>query len=67
MVQCYMHLANTPCIIVILAFCPRSSNKTAQALLKDHMVSHYKKIYSAKGKLFGLNRYILYGIYCIIT
>ncbi|TNM95309.1 hypothetical protein fugu_016392 [Takifugu bimaculatus] len=29
-------------------FCPGSSSKMAQSLLKDHMVSHYKKIYSAK-------------------
>lgn len=29
-------------------FCPRSSSKLTQSIIKDHMVSHYKKIYSAK-------------------
>lgn len=40
------------CVIVISAFCPHSSSKMTQSLLRDHMVSHYKKIYSAKGKSF---------------
>ncbi|XP_062863383.1 spermatogenesis-associated protein 7 isoform X2 [Trichomycterus rosablanca] len=31
------------------AFCPGSSGKlTNQLLIKDHMISHYKKVYSAK-------------------
>ncbi|XP_054470396.1 spermatogenesis-associated protein 7 homolog [Anoplopoma fimbria] len=29
-------------------FCPRSSSKLTQSIIKDHMVSHYKKVYSAK-------------------
>ncbi|KAM9777619.1 spermatogenesis-associated protein 7 [Neosynchiropus ocellatus] len=29
-------------------FCPRSSSKLAQSIIKDHMVSHYKRVYSAK-------------------
>ncbi|XP_053701172.1 spermatogenesis-associated protein 7 homolog isoform X1 [Synchiropus splendidus] len=29
-------------------FCPRSSSKVAQSIIKDHMVSHYKRVYSAK-------------------
>ncbi|KAM4723488.1 spermatogenesis-associated protein 7 [Anableps anableps] len=29
-------------------FCPHSSSKLTQSIIKDHMVSHYKKIYSAK-------------------
>ncbi|KAM4541827.1 spermatogenesis-associated protein 7 homolog isoform 2-T2 [Odontesthes bonariensis] len=29
-------------------FCPRSSSKLTQSIVKDHMVSHYKKVYSAK-------------------
>ncbi|CAK6966914.1 spermatogenesis-associated protein 7 [Scomber scombrus] len=29
-------------------FCPRSSSKLTQSIIKDHMVAHYKKIYSAK-------------------
>lgn len=30
------------------SFCPPSSSKLTQSIIKDHMVSHYKKIYSAK-------------------
>uniref|UniRef100_A0A673CB61 Spermatogenesis associated 7 n=1 Tax=Sphaeramia orbicularis TaxID=375764 RepID=A0A673CB61_9TELE len=37
------------------AFCPRSSSKLTQSIIKDHMVSHYKKVYSAKGKLHDSN------------
>ncbi|XP_034431561.1 spermatogenesis-associated protein 7 homolog isoform X2 [Hippoglossus hippoglossus] len=29
-------------------FCPRSSSKMTQSIVRDHMVSHYKKVYSAK-------------------
>ncbi|KAM7376020.1 hypothetical protein PAMP_005772 [Pampus punctatissimus] len=29
-------------------FCPRSSSKLTQSIIRDHMVSHYKKVYSAK-------------------
>ncbi|XP_027130555.1 spermatogenesis-associated protein 7 isoform X2 [Larimichthys crocea] len=29
-------------------FCPPSSSKLTQSIIKDHMVSHYKKVYSAK-------------------
>nr|XP_020469623.1 spermatogenesis-associated protein 7 [Monopterus albus] len=32
-------------------FCPRSSGKLAQSIIKDHMVSHYKKVYSAKAAI----------------
>ncbi|KAF3845000.1 hypothetical protein F7725_008163 [Dissostichus mawsoni] len=31
-----------------IAFCPRSSSMLTQSIVKDHMVSHYKKVYSAK-------------------
>ncbi|KAF7669239.1 hypothetical protein LDENG_00220860 [Lucifuga dentata] len=30
------------------SFCPRSSSRLAQSIIKDQMVSHYKKVYSAK-------------------
>ncbi|XP_049918639.1 spermatogenesis-associated protein 7 homolog isoform X2 [Epinephelus moara] len=33
------------------AFCPRSSSKLTQSIVKDHMVSHYKKVYSAKAAI----------------
>ncbi|KAG7224119.1 hypothetical protein INR49_019854 [Caranx melampygus] len=29
-------------------FCPHSTSKLTQSIIKDHMVSHYKKVYSAK-------------------
>ncbi|CAL8289884.1 unnamed protein product [Gadus morhua 'NCC'] len=32
-------------------FCPGSSSKLSQSIVKDHMVSHYKKIYSAKASI----------------
>ncbi|XP_029972797.1 spermatogenesis-associated protein 7 isoform X2 [Salarias fasciatus] len=32
-------------------FCPRSSSKLTQSIIKDHMVSHYKKVYSAKAAI----------------
>uniref|UniRef100_A0A3B5MGA8 Spermatogenesis associated 7 n=1 Tax=Xiphophorus couchianus TaxID=32473 RepID=A0A3B5MGA8_9TELE len=38
-------------VFFFLAFCPQSSSKAAQSIVKDHMLSHYKKIYSAKGEL----------------
>uniref|UniRef100_A0A669EV86 Spermatogenesis associated 7 n=1 Tax=Oreochromis niloticus TaxID=8128 RepID=A0A669EV86_ORENI len=44
----------TLCIIycfVFLAFCPLSSSKLTQSIIKDHMVSHYKKVYSAKAAI----------------
>uniref|UniRef100_A0A3P8V4Y4 Spermatogenesis associated 7 n=1 Tax=Cynoglossus semilaevis TaxID=244447 RepID=A0A3P8V4Y4_CYNSE len=31
------------------AFCSHSSSKLTQSIVRDHMVSHYKKVYSAKG------------------
>ncbi|PWA16302.1 hypothetical protein CCH79_00004740 [Gambusia affinis] len=33
------------------AFCPQSSSKVARSIIKDHMLSHYKKIYSAKATI----------------
>ncbi|KAM3871220.1 spermatogenesis-associated protein 7 homolog [Diretmus argenteus] len=33
------------------AFCPRSSTKLTQSIIKDHMLSHYKKVYSAKAAI----------------
>ncbi|XP_038128493.1 spermatogenesis-associated protein 7 homolog isoform X2 [Cyprinodon tularosa] len=33
------------------SFCPQSSSKLTQSIIKDHMVSHYKKIYSAKAAI----------------
>uniref|UniRef100_A0A8D3BA02 Spermatosis associated 7 n=1 Tax=Scophthalmus maximus TaxID=52904 RepID=A0A8D3BA02_SCOMX len=32
-------------------FCPRSSSKLTQSIVRDHMVSHYKKVYSAKAAI----------------
>ncbi|XP_047467161.1 spermatogenesis-associated protein 7 [Mugil cephalus] len=32
-------------------FCPHSSSKLTQSIIKDHMVSHYKKVYSAKAAI----------------
>ncbi|KAM3595592.1 uncharacterized protein V6R79_025844 [Siganus canaliculatus] len=32
-------------------FCPHSSSKLTQSIVKDHMVSHYKKVYSAKAAI----------------
>uniref|UniRef100_UPI003AAF3613 spermatogenesis-associated protein 7 n=1 Tax=Centroberyx gerrardi TaxID=166262 RepID=UPI003AAF3613 len=32
-------------------FCPRSSSRVTQSIIKDHMVSHYKKVYSAKAAI----------------
>ncbi|XP_034531726.1 spermatogenesis-associated protein 7 homolog [Notolabrus celidotus] len=32
-------------------FCPRSSSKLTQSIIKDHMISHYKKVYSAKAAI----------------
>ncbi|XP_031703604.1 spermatogenesis-associated protein 7 homolog [Anarrhichthys ocellatus] len=32
-------------------FCTRSSTKLTQSIIKDHMVSHYKKVYSAKAAI----------------
>ncbi|XP_014883498.1 spermatogenesis-associated protein 7 [Poecilia latipinna] len=34
-----------------IPFCPQSSSKAAQSIIKDHMLSHYKKIYSAKATI----------------
>ncbi|KAM6972898.1 spermatogenesis-associated protein 7 [Aplochiton taeniatus] len=33
------------------AFCPKSSSKLTQSIIQDHMVSHYKKVYSAKSAI----------------
>lgn len=32
-------------------FCPCSSSKLTQSIIKDHMISHYKKVYSAKAAI----------------
>ncbi|XP_061599483.1 spermatogenesis-associated protein 7 homolog isoform X2 [Cololabis saira] len=32
-------------------FCPGTSSKLTQSIIKDHMVSHYKKVYSAKAEV----------------
>ncbi|KAM6968684.1 spermatogenesis-associated protein 7 homolog [Tautogolabrus adspersus] len=32
-------------------FCPHSSSKLTQSIIKDHMLSHYKKVYSAKAAI----------------
>uniref|UniRef100_A0A3Q1I3N9 Spermatogenesis associated 7 n=1 Tax=Anabas testudineus TaxID=64144 RepID=A0A3Q1I3N9_ANATE len=34
-----------------IAFCPPSTSKLTQSIIKDHMVSHYKKVYSAKAAI----------------
>ncbi|XP_068615650.1 spermatogenesis-associated protein 7 homolog [Brachionichthys hirsutus] len=33
------------------SFSPSSSSKLAQSIIKDHMMSHYKKVYSAKAAI----------------
>uniref|UniRef100_A0A3P8UYI3 Spermatogenesis associated 7 n=1 Tax=Cynoglossus semilaevis TaxID=244447 RepID=A0A3P8UYI3_CYNSE len=33
------------------AFCSHSSSKLTQSIVRDHMVSHYKKVYSAKAAI----------------
>ncbi|XP_072314219.1 spermatogenesis-associated protein 7 [Eucyclogobius newberryi] len=35
----------------ISAFCPRSTSKLTQSIIKDHMISHYRKVYSAKAAI----------------
>uniref|UniRef100_A0AAV2JGS0 Spermatogenesis associated 7 n=1 Tax=Knipowitschia caucasica TaxID=637954 RepID=A0AAV2JGS0_KNICA len=35
----------------ISPFCPRSSSKLTQSIVRDHMISHYKKVYSAKAAI----------------
>lgn len=37
--------------LITSPFCPRPSSKLTQSIVKDHMVSHYKKIYSAKAAI----------------
>ncbi|CAJ1073386.1 spermatogenesis-associated protein 7 homolog [Xyrichtys novacula] len=32
-------------------FCPRSSSKLTQSIVRDHMMSHYKRLYSAKAAI----------------
>ncbi|XP_028993838.1 spermatogenesis-associated protein 7 homolog isoform X2 [Betta splendens] len=32
-------------------FCPPSTSKLTQSIIKDHMMSHYKKVYSAKAAI----------------
>ncbi|XP_041668003.1 spermatogenesis-associated protein 7 homolog [Cheilinus undulatus] len=32
-------------------FCPHSCSKLTQSIIKDHMMSHYKKVYSAKAAI----------------
>uniref|UniRef100_A0A3Q3LGI8 Spermatogenesis associated 7 n=1 Tax=Mastacembelus armatus TaxID=205130 RepID=A0A3Q3LGI8_9TELE len=35
------------------------ADKLTQSIIKDHMVSHYKKVYSAKGESHGRNTYVI--------
>uniref|UniRef100_A0A3Q0S376 Spermatogenesis associated 7 n=1 Tax=Amphilophus citrinellus TaxID=61819 RepID=A0A3Q0S376_AMPCI len=47
------------------AFCPRSSSKLTQSIIKDHMVSHYKKVYSAKAAIdASVPKSLLYSVKC---
>lgn len=44
-------------------FCPRSSSKLTQSIIKDHMVSHYKKVYSAKAAIdASVPKSLLYSV-----
>ncbi|XP_022070497.2 spermatogenesis-associated protein 7 homolog [Acanthochromis polyacanthus] len=44
-------------------FCPRSSSKLTQSIIKDHMVSHYKKVYSAKAAVdASVPKSLLYSV-----
>lgn len=40
-------------VLSLTAFCSQSSSKLTQSIVRDHMVSHYKKVYSAKGGIHG--------------
>lgn len=61
--------------LLFLAFCPPSTSKLTQSIIKDHMVSHYKKVYSAKGQSCGGDTHYAYNVKgfktcflcCIIT
>lgn len=47
----------------ISPFCPRSSSKLTQSIIKDHMVSHYKKVYSAKAAIdTSVPKSLLYSV-----
>ncbi|XP_031603000.1 spermatogenesis-associated protein 7 homolog [Oreochromis aureus] len=44
-------------------FCPLSSSKLTQSIIKDHMVSHYKKVYSAKAAIdTSVPKSLLYSV-----
>ncbi|XP_033843653.1 spermatogenesis-associated protein 7 homolog [Periophthalmus magnuspinnatus] len=47
----------------ISPFCPRSSSKLTQSIIKDHMISHYKKVYSAKAAIdTSVPKSLLYSV-----
>lgn len=35
----------------ISPFCPRSSSRLTQSIIRDHMIAHYKRVYSAKAAI----------------
>lgn len=57
------------CNIHVSGFCLGSSGKLMdQCLIKDHMLSHYRKLYSAKGKsIINVYKYIKFIDFCIFT
>lgn len=47
----------------ISPFCPRSSSKLTQSIIRDHMISHYKKVYSAKAAIdTSVPKSLLYSV-----
>ncbi|KAK7910538.1 hypothetical protein WMY93_015222 [Mugilogobius chulae] len=47
----------------ISPFCPRSSSKLTQSIVKDHMISHYRKVYSAKAAIdTSVPKSLLYSV-----
>ncbi|XP_055016682.1 spermatogenesis-associated protein 7 homolog [Boleophthalmus pectinirostris] len=47
----------------ISPFCPHSSSKLTQSIIKDHMISHYKKVYSAKAAIdTSVPKSLLYSV-----
>lgn len=61
--------------LLCLAFCHPSTSKLTQSIIKDHMVSHYRKVYSAKGEscdgdtqyAYNVEEFTTCCLSCIIT
>lgn len=47
----------------ISPFCPHSSSRLTQSIIRDHMISHYKKVYSAKAAIdTSVPKSLLYSV-----